>query len=58
MLPVLVAAVTTTTNPDDVPRVVGDPLPWGIWFGSGLLLLAVILLAGWIVSRRMRAGER
>jgi hypothetical protein len=58
MLPLLLAAVTTTTNPDDVPRVVGEPLPWGIWFASGLLLLAAILLAGWLVSRRMHAAQR
>ena len=57
MLRVLLAAATTTTNPDDVPRVVGDPLPWGIWFGSGLLLLAAILIAGFVVSRRTRADK-
>ena len=58
MFPLLLAAVTTTTtNPDDVPRVVGDPLPWGIWFGSGVLLLAAILIAGFVVSRRMRADR-
>jgi hypothetical protein len=50
----VLAAATTTTNPDDVPRVVGDPLPLWEWLGSGLLLLAVILAAGWYVSRRTR----
>jgi len=49
------AVTTTTTNPDDVPRIVGDPLPTWVWYGSGLLLLAVILVAGYVASRRMRA---
>jgi hypothetical protein len=52
MLVMLLAATTTTT--DEVPRIVGDPLPTWIWFGSGLLLLAAILIAGFVVSRRTR----
>jgi hypothetical protein len=54
MLVALFAAVTTTTI-DEVPRIVGDPLPTWIWFGSGMLLLAAILVAGFVVSRRMRS---
>jgi hypothetical protein len=53
MLVALFAATTTTTT-DEVPRIVGDPLPTWIWFGSGLLLLAAILIAGYVVSRRTR----
>ena len=59
MLPALLvlpvaAVVTTTTNPDDAPRIVGDPLPLWQWLGAGALLLAVILVAGWYVGRRTR----
>jgi hypothetical protein len=54
MLLGVLAQVTTTTTTDEVPRIVGDPLPTWIWFGSGLLLLAAILVAGYVVSRRNR----
>jgi len=50
----LLAAATTTTNPDDAPRIVGDPLPLWEWLGAGALLLVVILAAGWYVGRRTR----
>jgi hypothetical protein len=54
MLLGVLAQVTTTTTTDEVPRIVGDPLPTWIWFGSGLLLLVAILVAGYVVSRRNR----
>ena len=48
-----VLAQTTTT---EVRRVVGDPLPKWVVIGAGLALLAVILLAGFLVRRRSRAA--
>jgi hypothetical protein len=57
MLLGVLAQVTTTTTTDEVPRIVGDPLPTWIWFGSGLLLLAAILVAGYVVSRRNRDAQ-
>ena len=45
----LVFAQTTTT---EVRRVVGDPLPSWIPWTAGIVLLLVILLAGWWVRRR------
>jgi hypothetical protein len=53
-MPAVFGVLTTTT--DEVPRVVGDPLPLWVWWGAGILLLLVILGAGWYVSRR--AGRR
>lgn len=50
MLLVLAADTTTT----EVPRVVGEPLPSWIFWGSGVLLLVAILAAGWYMSRRTR----
>ena len=47
-----VLAQATTTTTEAVPRIVGDPLPTWVWFGSGVLLLVAILAAGWYVSRR------
>jgi hypothetical protein len=47
------ASQTTTT---EVRRVVGDPLPKWVVIGAGLALLAVILVAGTVVSRRMRSS--
>ena len=51
-MPGLFAAVSTTTT--EVPRIVGDPLPTWIWYLSGLLLLAVILAAGYWAQQRQR----
>jgi hypothetical protein len=51
MLIALLAAATTTTT-EEVPRIVGDPLPLWIWWAAGIVLLALILGAGWYVSRR------
>jgi hypothetical protein len=49
----LVFAQTTTTL-EEVPRVVGDPLPaWEFW-AAGVLVLAFILIGGWYVSRRSK----
>ena len=44
-------AATTTT---EVPRIVGDPLPSWIFWGSGIVLLLAILAAGWFVRQRTR----
>jgi hypothetical protein len=49
----LIAQQTTTT---EVRRVVGDPLPKWVVIGAGLALLAVILVAGFLVRRRSRAA--
>ena len=49
----LVLAQQTTTT--EVRRVVGDPLPTWVVVGAGLALLAVILLAGYLVRRRSSA---
>jgi hypothetical protein len=53
-MPWLFSAATTTTTAE-VPRIVGDPLPYWQWLGAGIVLLALILAAGWYVSRRTRA---
>jgi hypothetical protein len=50
----LVLAQQTTTT--EVRRVVGDPLPKWVVIGAGLALLAVILVAGFLVRRRSRAA--
>jgi hypothetical protein len=50
----LVLAQQTTTT--EVRRVVGDPLPKWVVMGAGLALLAVILVAGFLVRRRSRAA--
>jgi high-affinity Fe2+/Pb2+ permease len=49
----LVAQVTTTT--EEVPRIVGDPLPGWVVVLAGAALLAIILVAGIMVSRRSRS---
>jgi hypothetical protein len=50
----LVLAQQTTTT--EVRRIVGDPLPKWVVIGAGLALLAVILVAGFLVRRRSRAA--
>ena len=52
-MPSLLAAAATTST-TEVPRIVGDPLPYWQWLGAGIVLLALILAAGWYVSRRMK----
>ena len=54
MVALLVLAQQTTTT--EVRRVVGDPLPKWVVIGAGLALLAVILVAGFLVRRRSRAA--
>jgi hypothetical protein len=54
---VFLAAATTTTTVEEVPRVVGDPLPLWIFWASGIALLVVILAAGWYVGRRTKASR-
>jgi hypothetical protein len=50
-------AQTTTTTTEEVPRVVGDPLPTWEFYAAGAVVLAAILLAGWWFTRRQRAQE-
>lgn len=47
----------TTTTLEEVPRVVGDPLPRWVVLGAGFALLVVVLLVGWFLSRRARAQD-
>ena len=49
----LLAQETTTTA---VPRIVGEPLDRSTVILAGLALLVVILLAGLLARRRLRAG--
>lgn len=53
-MPLVFAQATTTTTTEEVPRIVGDPLPLWIFWASGGALLVAILLAGWYVGRRTR----
>lgn len=46
---VLSDAQTTTT---EVQRIVGDPLPSGVVVIAGLVLFALIVIAGLVVRRR------
>ena len=48
------AVATTTTTTEEVPRIVGDPLPLWVWWGAGILLLVVILAGGMWARRKMR----
>ena len=56
--PVLALLAQTTTTLEEVPRVVGDPLPRWVVIGAGLALLVVVLTVGWLLTRRSRAEER
>lgn len=47
----MLAAITTTT--EEVPRIVGDPLPLWVWWGAGILLLVFIVAGGWWARRKM-----
>ena len=49
---------TSTTSTTMVPRVVGEPLDSWIVVSAGLAVLALVLIAGLIVSRRLRAGTQ
>ncbi len=53
----MVAQATTTTT-EVVDRVVGEPLDSWVVLAASAALLAVILLAGLLVSRRMKAADR
>ena len=53
----VVAQVTTTTT-EVVDRVVGEPLDSWVVLAASAALLAVILLAGLLVNRRMKADDR
>jgi hypothetical protein len=44
----------TTTTTEEVPRIVGDPLPLWVWWGAGILLLVVIVVGGLWARRKMR----
>jgi hypothetical protein len=57
LLELLAQVTTTTTDPDEVPRIVGDPLPMWLWLGAGALLLAAILVAGFYVTQRTRGSR-
>lgn len=52
----LLAVATTTT--EVVERVVGEPLPSWVVVAASVALLAIILVAGALVTRRMRAQDR
>jgi hypothetical protein len=50
-------AQTTTTTTEEVPRIVGDPLPtWEFWL-AGALVLAFILIGGWWFTQRSRKAD-
>lgn len=48
----MLAATTTTTQ--EVPRIVGDPLPLWVWWGAGILLLVFIVAGGLWARRKMK----
>ena len=50
----VVATGTTTSVPP--PRIVGDPLPSWVVLAASAALLVAILVAGLLVSRRLRAS--
>jgi hypothetical protein len=52
VMALVLAATTTTTS--EAPRIVGDPLPVGVWLAAGAVVLVAIVLAGWWVARRQR----
>lgn len=49
MSPLFVLAQTTTT---EVERVVGESPPWWVPVGAGLAVLVLILVVGWLYTRR------
>ena len=49
---VLLAASTSTTVEEDVPRIVGDPLSWWVFIGAGVALFVFIAAGGLLVKRR------
>jgi hypothetical protein len=54
-----VVADATTTTSEAVPRIVGEPLPSWVVLAASAALFVAIVLAGLVVSRRMRAaGDR
>jgi MYXO-CTERM domain-containing protein len=55
-VPALLTVLAQETTTTEVRRVVGDPLPEWVVIGAGLALLAVILLAGFLVRRRSRVS--
>lgn len=56
-MPLVLLAAATTTTIEEVPRIVGDPLPLWLWWAAGIVLLLVILGAGWYVDRRTKASR-
>lgn len=48
-------ASTTSTTTAEVPRIVGDPLPVGVFWAAGVVALLLILAAGLLARRRMSA---
>jgi hypothetical protein len=52
---VLLAAATTTTVTEEVPRIVGDPLSWWTFIGAGVALFVFIVAGGLLVRRRASA---
>ncbi len=53
-MPALLTVLAQETTTTEVQRVVGEPLPSWVVIAAGLALLAVILLAGFVVTRRRR----
>lgn len=55
-----VLANADPTNPDKKPKFVtftrSDGLGWG-WYAGGGALLALLLVAGWLIVRRLRAAS-
>jgi hypothetical protein len=48
----LLAAATSTTVEEEVPRIVGDPLSWWVFIGAGVALFVFIVVGGLLVRRR------
>jgi hypothetical protein len=54
----LYAQATTSTTEEEIPRVVGEhPGSWVV-IAAGAVLLVAILVGGFVVNRRLTAGNR